>query len=147
MNVPVINALFLLKPRPNSSHLSMGRYVSTYYSSIYVLLQVALTNYSWNWLQILLNSRHECMCALDIPGCLRWWSMGSQTWHWLVASPPCLQPLHLADQSGLALNTLFHPVTSHNIYCLRLHQNTGTTSCVLTLKGTAWHYKESLKVL
>lgn len=48
-----------------------------------------------------------CVC---VPGCLRWWSMGSQTWHWLAASPPCLQPLHSADRSGLASNTPFRPV-------------------------------------
>lgn len=55
-----------------------------------------------------------CACLRDVPGCLRWWSMGSQTWHWLVASPPCLQPLHSADRSGLASSTPFHPATSHN---------------------------------
>lgn len=44
-----------------------------------------------------------------VPGCLRWWSTGSQTWHWLEASPPCLPPPHSADQSGLASSTLFRP--------------------------------------
>lgn len=51
----------------------------------------------------------------DVPGCLRWWNMESQTWHWLVASPPCLQPPHWAGQSGLASSTLFRPITGQDI--------------------------------
>lgn len=52
---------------------------------------------------------------VGVPGCLRWWNMESRTWHWLVASPPCLQPPHWAGQSGLASSTLFRPVTCQDI--------------------------------
>lgn len=60
--------------------------------------------------------RSQRASGQEVPGCLRWWNMGSQTWHWWAASPPCPQPRRSAGQSGPASSTLFHPVRTQTVH-------------------------------